>query len=250
MKAPRLFLAYLSVALLTLLPATARAAGASPMLAYVQDGAVWVKPLPSGQPQQITRPMEARQPQWSADGRWLSFRSRGQLWVISSSGNEPLQLYGGDDIAAAAWSPANDRLSFSAPKYGLAQFSPQDPGDPSAGWKQDLWLAYGSAPVWSPDGQSLAFVGAAPAAVGKAAGADSAQLVRIDRGVLVDVGRPIPSGMSLAGWPTGGKLLTNRTYRSLAAVGTALQARDARTGEPQDVSGPVLGYRDFVSASP
>ena len=149
------------------------------------------------QPRQLTHESDSEMPAWSPDGRTVAMlrpdnHSRRQVWTISAAGGEAKQLTdepGGVD--ALAWSPDGTRIAFRA---DVAPDLPE-PGrdlekDPlisvarrlryredGFGWRGDRFrhifiadvrsravkqITFGEgndgAPVWSPDGMSIAFI--------------------------------------------------------------------------------------------
>lgn len=109
-------------------------AGATPMgkVAYVRNGDVWVKHLPNGPEEQLTRWGDVRgEPQWSASGEWLSVArdipsiqpSPGgaccgpagapiSIWVVDADGKRERQVEG--NYMPMSWSPVKDEFAFSS----------------------------------------------------------------------------------------------------------------------------------------
>lgn len=126
-------------------------------IAFLRDGDLWVRDAPDGAPRQVTTSGNALHPEWSASGRWLSYREGESLWIenVISPGN-PRRIAA--DSPNSAWSPTADVLAYTRAPGGLYLAGPglaQDqllvadlPGTPST---IDNF-------AWSPDGTQLAFV--------------------------------------------------------------------------------------------
>jgi DNA-binding CsgD family transcriptional regulator/WD40 repeat protein len=100
-------------------------AGPLGKIAYVQDGDVWVKALPDGKPQRLTKEGSYSSPRWSPSGGWLLVlrtipppggggRPDFQTWVIRADGSGRRR----PDAASpggAGWSPVADQLLYYDP---------------------------------------------------------------------------------------------------------------------------------------
>ena len=85
--------------------------------------AIWVRET-DGSATKLTEGVKSdREPRWSPDGRQIAFISnrgedddaKSQLFVIDSTGGEPIQLTDlKDDVAQIAWSPDGTRIAFSS----------------------------------------------------------------------------------------------------------------------------------------
>lgn len=82
---------------------------------------LWVVPAAGGEARQLTRdPRGVSQPQWSPDGRWLTFvASReddaSQLYALSMAGGEPRRLTAAPGgVTGYAWSPRGTHLAFTS----------------------------------------------------------------------------------------------------------------------------------------
>lgn len=90
-------------------------------LAYLQDGDIWVKAVPDGDPQRLTTDGRSSQPRWSPSGGWLAFRrdvtGAGdvfQAWLVRADGSQAYALENGSPVERFAWAPAEDRLAYTA----------------------------------------------------------------------------------------------------------------------------------------
>ncbi|HEU5381314.1 MAG TPA: S9 family peptidase [Ktedonobacteraceae bacterium] len=104
---------------------------------HVYRSAIWVTPTAGGEPRRLSaEPTNATGPTWSPDGRWLAFLSERE------------------GKASRAASDEQKKLGKDKPQIWLL---PTDGGEA----RQLTFLPHGaSAPVWSPDGQWLAFTAA------------------------------------------------------------------------------------------
>jgi len=134
-------------------------------LAIDLQGSIYTLPAAGGRATRITDVFsDARQPTWSADGKWIAFqgyRDGGyHIWVVAADGSSQRELTSGPfDDREPAWSHDGTRIAFSS-----------DRGD--AG-NYDVWVldvttgsltqvtknpAEEFMPAWSPDDKEIAFV--------------------------------------------------------------------------------------------
>ncbi len=115
---------------------------------------------PDGSNEHMLLPTTFRDPDWSADGRYLAYESRGDIWAAPSSGDSidvgsAIQLTGSGDSFSPSWNPSASVVSFSinaGPIAGLYVV-------PITGGPARLIGSGWSEPDWSPDGTKFAFVG-------------------------------------------------------------------------------------------
>ena len=128
-------------------------------LAYVDQGDIWIKALPDGEPLRITEDGVNTEPNWSHSGEWLAFRKLdSQVWLYSPVENQIREVEPGAPVNDFAWSPTEDRLAYTVGS-GIVHLRMFDTvsGDstillpPSAD-------AFPQQVHWHPDGLSLAFV--------------------------------------------------------------------------------------------
>ena len=134
--------------------------GALGKLAFVQDGNLWVKTLPDGQPVQVTNDGEASYPRWSLSGQWIS------------AGGEMVRADGGerrDAPICGIWSPVADKIicairdgdSFTAFRIEAPDgtlLTEIDLRSLVMGKHPDLDVDQATCPAWSPDGTRLACI--------------------------------------------------------------------------------------------
>jgi len=63
-------------------------------LAYVQNGDLWLKSLPDGQPKRITTSGQASYPRWSPSGEWPTCGAGHDVWVVRQDGSGRRKLDG------------------------------------------------------------------------------------------------------------------------------------------------------------
>ncbi len=137
-------------------------------IAYVKDGDVWSKELPSGTPVQLTHDQHSIEPQWSHAGAWLSLLKVSEdefagVWVMRSDGSDARRIGDGTQISphlvGSVWSPTDDRLAF-VDDDGDIVAEDADGGNRIVlvvhdrnNSREDL-----GGLLWRPDGKALAYV--------------------------------------------------------------------------------------------
>lgn len=201
-------------------------------LAYVQDGDIWLKLLPDGQPRRITTSAQAGYPRWSPSGQWLTFSDSQAAWVVREDGTGLRKIEG-----FGRWSPVDDRYVGIDSGGTITIFTENADGSdrrvvakyfPSNGHLANQIRG----PLWSPDGRWIAYTmlqqgipemppyRAASMWIVSAAGGTPAK--------VYDAGSPSVDDVGLVGWSPDGHALffTLDPFFSASAPadGLALQA--------------------------
>lgn len=125
------------------------------VLAYIQDGDIWVKALPNGQAKRLTTDRGNRSPRWSPSDRWLAYRKGDQLWLAHRSGGDARVLNNGGAVGFFGWSPAADTLAYTTATKHLRVAR-------GSGWHERELVAQVASDtdrmVWSPDGTWVVYV--------------------------------------------------------------------------------------------
>ena len=133
-------------------------------IAVYKDG-IWIASAEGGEPVQITKaqtkPHRVVQ-KWSPDGRTISYLSdssgKSALYVIPASGGEATKLLGGIRRLCYAWSPDSKEIAAISEEGRQLLAVSIDGGTRRIMDLNELPLDAWDI-CWSPDGQSLAFVG-------------------------------------------------------------------------------------------
>lgn len=150
---------------ITLTEGTSMAAAASPDRRWVAIdlvGAIWVLPLRGGEATRITPELlEARQPAWSADSRFIAFQGYADgtwhIFTIGRDGSDLRQLTAGIfDDREPAWSHDGRRIAFSSDRSG-GTYTIWEVAVNSGGVRQ-VSARNGWMPSWSGSDQDLTFL--------------------------------------------------------------------------------------------
>ena len=123
---------------------------------------IWTQPLGGGQPIQLTSDeANDHRPSYSGDGSQIAFRSDrdgGGIYLVSSTGGDARLLAKGGNLPT--FSPDSRWVAYSVGRLGQSCHIYIAPvaGGPSR--QVEIDLPWSSAPVWSPSGKELLFLGA------------------------------------------------------------------------------------------
>lgn len=227
-------------------------------LAYIQDGDVWARNLPDGEPRRVTEDGNNASPRWSPSGHWLAFRQGKQLWLTGDPPGQRWAVNEGVDVDAFYWSPADDHLAYvtGAGELRLINVGAALGADPTAnpvsiptaGWTRRL--------AWSPDGQWLAYdtdqitTGESPQ---RSAGLWRVRANGSDVTAVYTTGSPAQDGLVAAGWSPDGQSVLFRPdpyfSASILADGVPLNVIPATGGQPHEVAPAMLLHPSYLSTT-
>jgi Tol biopolymer transport system component/imidazolonepropionase-like amidohydrolase len=220
------------------------------------QGGLWIIPASGGTARKITSwDVEATQPAWSPDGRWIAFQNYSldanyAIWVVRPDGSQLHALTSGPfDDREPSWYPDSNRLIFSSDRSNDKQYKIWSVT--LNGQLRQLTTGTGaeSNPVVSPDGTKIAFVNtantiltmpanlsAAPTVFGSGNypqwTPDSAQLVYQNGGNLIVNGAAVTNGEDLFPFPVEYMGSGKFVYTSSGKI----HLRDAAGNALQDVA--------------
>ena len=131
---------------------------------------LWTMPVAGGEPIQLTmKPdLDAFQPRWSPDGRWIAFESERSvpgdrkldenIFIVSSQGGEPRQLTRHTDCFCEllAWSPGGDSIAYACSDSTI-RIIPVAGGEPRTVLKVDGLQSHQGSLAWTIDGSRLLY---------------------------------------------------------------------------------------------
>jgi Tol biopolymer transport system component len=233
-------------------------------VAYLKEGDLWVKVLPTGEPQRLTTDGQNHSPLWSPSGQWLTFRKEQQVWIIQADGSAPRLLDNGAVVGAFVWAPTTDRLAYATSRGELRITSPDSPDPitllPQSEPKQNPGQV--GRIVWSPDEEWIAYGWQQRQADGSLTYQGLWQ-ISVDgrkRVELHNSGAPERGVALLAGWsPTGervlfwqGDILSASLLADGAPLYTIKAGQDLADDNPPTRLGTerMLLYADFLAPAP
>jgi len=132
---------------------------------------LWIMPVTGGEPVRLPmRPdLNAWQPRWSPDGKWIAFESERydvpgdrkldeNIFIVSSEGGEARQLTNHTDCFCEleAWSPTGDSIAYACTDQ-IIRIIPFKGGEPRVVLRADGLNSNGGSLAWTRDGNRLLY---------------------------------------------------------------------------------------------
>jgi Tol biopolymer transport system component len=180
---------------------------------------LWTMPVAGGEPIQLTmKPdLDAFQPRWSPDGRWIAFESERSvpgdrkldenIFIVSSQGGEPRQLTRHTDCFCEllAWSPGGDSIAYACSDSTI-RIIPVAGGEPRTVLKVDGLQSHQGSLAWTIDGSRLLYTAKRRLwTVSTAGGEPTAITTDLDGNILQFALSPDGNSIALNA-PSGGNL--------------------------------------------
>jgi Tol biopolymer transport system component len=228
-------------------------------LAYVQDGDIWARSLPDGEPQQLTTDGRNKEPRWSPSGAWLAYRKGdAQVWLTRSDGTDARAIEDRAPVSAFAWAPAADRLAYvvgsGVLRLRLANADGTEPVTLVPRSEANVGSGQPGRIAWSPDGARIAFEWLQPGTGGPPnkslwqVPAESGEPVQLYAGGQSDIRAPL-----LRRWTSDGRFVLFQSdmfgSASLLADGSPLFAVPADGGAPIQLADSMLVHDDFLDVA-
>ena len=109
----RMKFAVLSALLLFVVPEQAHGATRPDKVAYVYKGDIYTRELPGGESRRLTQGGQDSRPQWSPDGRWMTFERNDKLWVVSFDGSRIVETPPWAARDSCCWQPGGHGLVYT-----------------------------------------------------------------------------------------------------------------------------------------
>jgi Tol biopolymer transport system component len=229
------------------------------MLAYIEEGDLWVKLLPSGRARRLTTSGLTTAPGWSPSGQWLAYLKDSKLWVVRSSGTNARALSPSTKVHTFAWSPVSEVIAYvtHAGSLHVAGVSEQQDRELIAGNESKERVRVSSV-AWSPRGKWLGCIqeklGKEGQELEQHAGLWRMQADGSKAKELFNTGTPAQDGLIVAGWSLDDQYIliwpVHNFSSSLLADGTSLMAIPAGGSKPRELVRSMLAFGDFLAWSP
>ncbi|MGA2078567.1 MAG: prolyl oligopeptidase family serine peptidase [Terriglobia bacterium] len=120
----------------------------------VQD--IWIVPLSGGEPRKVG---EGHSPAVSPKGDLVAYIFKGQIWLANLDGGEEAQqlIHSRGESSSLRWSPDGRYLAFVSKRGDHSLIGVYAMASQKLSYMQPS-TNYDSAPVWSPDSQTIAFL--------------------------------------------------------------------------------------------
>lgn len=117
------------------------------VIAFVQEGVLWVRELPNGQARRLNSGGQFHSPRFSPSGEWIACQSGEATYVLHGNDRSVRRLSPG----VSAWIPGRDVLAV-ADEENFAFYGPMN------GWSTPISVFKGAGlPIFSPDGAQFVY---------------------------------------------------------------------------------------------
>jgi len=234
------------------------------MLAYINDGNIYIKDLPNGQVKQLTTDGKNHNPSFSPSGQWIACYKNDKINLIQISSGET-RVIKTNEVVEFFWSPVSDTIAYitwpgsllvaSSPEWHEHELVPNIDGREGTA-VNDI--------TWSPDGEWIAYtqdkcIKKEPSpgfyySLCKIRKDGSEKTELCGSNLLLGVPPPLPDNYYasiVATWSLDGEYIIfwSALTASILADSTSLMVIPSNGGNPSKLVEHMLIYSDFLDNS-